>query len=114
MSDVKMVEFAGFGHPAVYSRAAPYVDTDLAAGTLAESTAGEWRDALTGLLEDGWRRAAEEQAAVVAARSMEKVARECWYPALQAVRLPERSLARELTAIGNSRSFRKQRRAMRR
>jgi len=86
-SDVKMVEFGGFGHPTVYSRAAPYVDTDLAAGVLADNTGQAWAEALEYMLADGWRDAGEQQERVVAARHMERVARECWFPALERSRL---------------------------
>lgn len=86
-SDVKMVEFGGFGHPAVYSRAAPYVDTDLRAGVLTDNTREAWTEALEYMLAEGWRDAGEQQERVVAARHMERVARECWFPALERSRL---------------------------
>jgi hypothetical protein len=95
-SDVKMVEFAGFGHPAVYSRALPYVDTDLRAGALADNDRQSWHRALEGVLTDGWSRLAEEQAAVSEARSLEGVARQCWALALSRARLPEACAAGEL------------------
>ena len=56
-SDVKMVEYGGFGHPAVYSAAPPYVESDLTAGTLVSNTAEAWTAGLEDLLEGGWRRA---------------------------------------------------------
>ena len=95
-SDVKIVEYAGFGHPGVYSRAAPYEDTDLHAGELTENTQDAWKEALGTILEDGWRRLEDEQRATVRARSMERVAIEAWAPALEAARLPERRVAAEL------------------
>jgi len=101
-SDVKMVEFGGFGHPAVYSRAAPYVDTDLKAGELVDNTFEEWSSALAAVLDDAWRRSAEEQAAVAAARSLERIATECWSEALRRARLPEPRSARELTPLGSA------------
>ena len=100
-SDVKMVEFGGYGHPAVYSKAAPYVDTDLKAGKLTDNTFEGWRSALAGVLDDGWRRSAEEQAAVVTARSLERIAAECWAEALRRARLPEPRVAGEITRIGS-------------
>ncbi len=33
-SDVKMVEFGGFGHPSIYSDAQPYAGSDLQCGTI--------------------------------------------------------------------------------
>ncbi|MBM4284600.1 MAG: hypothetical protein FJ128_05050 [Deltaproteobacteria bacterium] len=87
-SDVKMVEFGGHGHPAVYSQAPPYADTDLAAGMLAPNTREAWEEALEEVLREGWRRSAEEQARVRQQRHMNRIARECWHPALARVRLP--------------------------
>ena len=98
-SDVKMVEFGGFGHPAVYSRAAPYVDTDLRAGVLTENTGGAWNEALEHLLAEGWRDAGEQQERVVAARRMERIARECWLPALERSRLASSLTANLLSPI---------------
>lgn len=97
-SDVKMVEFGGFGHPTVYSRAVPFVDTDLEAGVLTENTRQGWLAALSEIREDGWRKAPEEQSAVAATRALEKVARENWREALLRARLPEPRRARELIA----------------
>ena len=88
-SDVKMVEYGGFGHPAVYSAAAPYVESDLTAGRLVENTGSAWMAGLKSLLEDDWRRAVVEQAAIVASRSMDRVATERWSIALDRARLPE-------------------------
>ena len=95
-SDVKMVEYAGFGHPAVYSDAPPYADTSLRAGALSTNTAAGWTQALEGILEKGWQRAELEQAAATAARSLERVAREGWAPALRKVALLEPRSASEL------------------
>lgn len=95
-SDVKMVEFAGFGHPAVYSSAAPFTDTDLRAGRVVANNEGEWGEALAQTLEAGWRYASDEQSQMLAARSMERIAAECWRPALLASRLPESRRVGEL------------------
>jgi hypothetical protein len=88
-SDVKMVEFGGFGHPAVYSRAAPYVDTDLACGRLADNDAASWTAALDELCEDGWRALADEQRAVREKRDLAQVSAESWLPAIRAAQLTE-------------------------
>jgi hypothetical protein len=95
-SDVKMVEYGGFGHPAVYSSAAPYVDTDLRAGVVAENEGDAWTDALGHVLEDDWRRLGDDQERVVTARSLERIASECWAAALERARLPEAMAASEL------------------
>ena len=104
-SDVKMVEYAGFGHPAVYSDAPPYADSDVSAGVLCANTAAGWTQALEAIFEGGWRRAAEEQAAVTAARSLERVAHEGWAAALRAAALGEPRSARELLESRGSRRF---------
>jgi len=45
-SDIKVVDFQGHGVPALYSRAAPYLASDLGPKTLVENSAGAWADAL--------------------------------------------------------------------
>ena len=87
--DIKMVEYGGFGHPAVYSRAAPYEDTDIACGRLADNDHASWIAALQELYEDGWQALADEQRAVRERRDLERVAAESWWPALEAARLEE-------------------------
>jgi hypothetical protein len=103
-SDMKMVEFAGRGHPAVYSRAEPYVDTDLRAGLLADNDERAWVEALEHVLASGWRAAADEQAQVCDRRAADRVARECWLPALHQARLKAplsgEELRRALGSVG--------------
>ena len=98
-SDVKMVEFAGRGHPAVYSRAEPYVDTDLQAGVLTDNDEQAWVEALEHVLASGWRAAGEEQAQVCERRAADKVARECWLPALHQARLKAPLSGQELRRV---------------
>lgn len=86
-SDVKIVDFAGHGHPSVYSEAEPYVDTDLRAGLLVTNDQGSWEEGLERILADGWRLAAEEQSLVIDRREALKVARDSWLPALESARL---------------------------
>jgi hypothetical protein len=88
-SDVKMVEFGGLGHPAVYSDAAPYVDTDLACGTVTPNDPVSWGAAIDGLVEGGWETAAEEAQVVRELRDLRRVAAECWWPAVRAARLQD-------------------------
>lgn len=45
-SDLKMVEFGGFGHPGVYSAVAPYLESDLKTGRVVENDFEAWYDAL--------------------------------------------------------------------
>jgi hypothetical protein len=95
-SDVKMVEFGGFGHPAVYSDAAPYAGSDLSCGALAANDAESWTAAIDRLMTDGWRAAADEARDVRERRDLALVARTRWWPAIEAARLEEPVRAAEL------------------
>jgi hypothetical protein len=88
-SDVKMVEFGGLGHPAVYSDAAPYTDTDLECGRIAANDTASWAAAIDELMAGGWRAAADEACEVRKRRDLPRVAADCWWPALEAARLEE-------------------------
>lgn len=88
-SDIKMVEYGGVGHPAVYSRVAPYVDTNLACGRLAGNENAAWKNALNELYSDGWRAVADEQRSVRDRRSLESVITESWWPAIEEARLED-------------------------
>ena len=98
-SDVKLVEYGGLGHAGVYSRAAPYVDTDLAAGQLADNDEAAWTQALEYQFAAGYRQTPAEARAILARRNAETVARTGWLPALDRVRLPRPlALAELMTA----------------
>jgi hypothetical protein len=84
-SDVKMVEFGGLGHPGVYSQAPPYADTDLHTGVLVPNTESAWLDGLDAVYRQGWQRAAQEQEHIIQLRHMDRLSRENWLPALEAV-----------------------------
>lgn len=86
-SDVKLAEYGGLGHAGVYSLAPPYAESDLHAGRLAPNTGEAWADALEFLYAEGYRQCPEQARAVQAARNAPKIARECWLPALEHVRL---------------------------
>jgi hypothetical protein len=86
-SDVKMVEFGGFGHPSVYSAAPPYLDTDIRAGIIVRNTYSDWLDALRTAYHDAWRRAGIEQREIVNIRNMDRIAKRHWYEAISQVRL---------------------------
>ncbi|MFO1059729.1 MAG: hypothetical protein U1E53_22520 [Dongiaceae bacterium] len=45
-SDIKMVEHGGYGHAGVYSRAAPYLRSDLRTGSIVENSYGGWSEGL--------------------------------------------------------------------
>jgi hypothetical protein len=95
-SDVKMVEFGGHGHPGVYSQAPPYVDSDLQAGVLVENTAAAWLEGLERLYRDLWQRLAEDQRHIIERSNMTRIARQCWFAAISAVRLPRPLAGREI------------------
>ena len=95
-SDIKMVEYAGYGHTGVYSDAAPFTDTDLVVGTVVSNSYESWVSGLQTALNDAWRMCAAQQAHVVDTRSMESVAADCWQPAIRRARLPRPLRAREL------------------
>ena len=102
-SDVKIVDFAGHGHPAVYSEAEPYVDTDLRAGLLVSNDQDSWEDGLERILAGGWRSAAKEQSLVFDRREALKVARDSWLPALESARLSRPRAGDELRRLlGNT------------
>ena len=81
-SDVKMVEYAAFGHPAVYSAAAPYAESDLSCGRLSANDAASWAAAIDELMAGGWRAAADESREVRERRDLARVAVEHWWPAI--------------------------------
>jgi len=86
-SDVKMVEYGGFGHCGVYSDAPPYADSDLRCGRLARNTYDAWTAALDEALAGGWRLSAAQQADTARRRDIARVAEDCWAPALERARL---------------------------
>lgn len=85
-SDIKMIDFGGSGHPAVYSLAPPYADTDLKCGVLSENSEKAWLDSLDLVYREHWKRLDQEQAAIIEARRMDRIAAECWYEAIERVR----------------------------
>jgi hypothetical protein len=99
-SDVKMVEYGGFGHAGVYSRAAPHLDTDLTAGLLAANTAEAWRQALEEIMDAPPERWADESLGIVRARSAEANAPLSWGKALAESRTEPLPLRQVMNALG--------------
>ncbi|WP_146205794.1 hypothetical protein [Azospirillum sp. TSH58] len=87
-SDIKMVEFAGFGHIGVYSDVAYYRDSDLDAGVLCANTYGDWRDALDLAFETEWAGMERRMAAIRETRGMATIAQDAWLPALLHAAIP--------------------------
>lgn len=84
-SDLKLVEFGGYNHPGVFSRAVPYIDTDLTAGVRADNT----REAWTAALDEAWalgpERIMSEGEEIRRTRHIDVLARDAWWPALETV-----------------------------
>ena len=100
-SDVKMVEYGGFGHPGVYSDAPPYRDTDLKCGSVVANTYEAWSHALREVWDGGWRRAREEGEAVRGRRTIDTVASTSWVRAVSEARLEQPVDVRELLNISD-------------
>lgn len=86
-SDLKMVELGGFGHPSVYSDAPPYTDTDLRCGVVVPNEESSWFEAMEMIFRETWKGLDREQARVVDARNMDRLASETWYEAIRRVRM---------------------------
>jgi hypothetical protein len=95
-SDVKMMEFGGFGHPSVYSKAPPYIDTDLEVGIVVENSTEAWSAALEAIYGELWKRLASDQKQVMVLRNMDKVAADCWDKAVKEARLPHPMTGKEI------------------
>ncbi len=106
-SDLKMVEFGGFGHPSVYSDAPPYTDTDLRCGVVAPNDESSWFDAMEMIFRKKWKGLDTEQAGVVEARNMDRIASELWYEAIRRVRME-----RQLTGSDVKNGFKRSRRTL--
>ena len=88
-SDLKMVEFGGFGHPGVYSDAPPYAESDLQTGVVAENTYEAWSEALEFLYTEGYKKAAVEARRIREKRNADTIARDHWMPLLEKAYLPQ-------------------------
>jgi hypothetical protein len=87
-SDLKLLLFAGFGHPGVYSVSPPYTDSPLCeAGILVPNTYAEWVEALEYQYREGWRHVLKHTHLIRERRSSGRVALESWVPALESCRM---------------------------
>lgn len=84
-SDLKMVEYGGFGHFGVYSSSPAYVESDLDAGHLVENTYDDWFAALENIYASEYKKSLDIAAYIRSKRHIDKLARDCWLPAIQAV-----------------------------
>jgi hypothetical protein len=104
-SDVKMMEYGGFGHPSVYSDALPYVESDLEAGITVTNTRESWADGLHRVYTEHWKRLNVEQRRVMDLRRMDRVAAERWSAAIDRARLTRCITGRDLGLGGGKLRF---------
>lgn len=95
-SDIKMAEYAGFGHLGVYSDAPSFRDSDLGVGRVVANTADAWLAALEACFSECWKTRSTEQERVIASRHMNRIASSYWLPALESVRLASPARAAEI------------------
>lgn len=99
-SDLKILLFGGYGHPAVYSSSPPYTDSALqTSGSVVENTYSAWIDALEFQYREGWRLMGEQSRLIRRERHIDKVAVESWAPALESCALEKPIRVRELYKI---------------
>jgi hypothetical protein len=96
-SDLKMLLFDGYGHPGVYSNSPPYGDSPFRKGaTVIGNSYREWSDALEHVYQEGWRSASERSQWIAKERHIDRVAKESWFPALEAAIIPKPVSGRHL------------------
>ncbi len=89
-SDLKLVLFAGYGHPGVYSAAAPYTDSSLQeCGSLIGNSYSEWMEALDYQFREGWKTMDAHRRRIQEERDVNRLAHESWAPALRACLFPK-------------------------
>jgi hypothetical protein len=98
-SDLKLVDFVGFGHPCVCSNAPPYVDTDLPVGTKVENSEDAWTAGLEDVYASKWRDITREQEVVISSRDMGVLAPGSWLQAIRKVELPSSVSVRTLRQV---------------
>ncbi|MDQ2843686.1 MAG: glycosyltransferase [Acidobacteriota bacterium] len=96
-SDLKMLLFAGYGHPGVYSAAPPYTDSPLSAHlSISGNSYAEWYESLEFQFQEAWKTIPSAAAHIQQNRHSDTVARESWAPALRSCLLPSPVTGREL------------------
>ncbi len=105
-SDLKILLFAGYGHPPVVSASPPYTESPLQdAAFVVGNSYSEWSEALEYQYREGWKAVADHARRIQNERGIDRVTRESWVPALQAVRLAEPISGIELPGLaGRSRA----------
>jgi glycosyltransferase involved in cell wall biosynthesis/SAM-dependent methyltransferase len=82
LSDIRMVEFGGFGIAGVYSASRPYCESDIRTGRVVDNTYENWLAALEELYNGGYTEERKNVQQIREKRSIDRIARECWWPAL--------------------------------
>lgn len=96
-SDLKILLFAGYGHPAVYSASPPYTDSPLQSGEMLIGNSYEaWTAALEYQLTEGWKTVADRARRIQSDRGIGRVSNESWAPAISQVLLEKPILGRDL------------------
>jgi hypothetical protein len=99
-SDLKILLFGGYGHPAVYSASPPYTDSALqSGGSVVKNTYSAWMEALEFQYHEGWRLMGEHSRRIRHERHIDKVAIESWAPALESCVLEKPIPAADLYEI---------------
>jgi hypothetical protein len=89
-SDLKILLFAGYGHPAVVSASPPYTESPFHdAAYIAGNSYGEWSDALEFQYREGWKSIGDHARRIQRARHLDAVVKESWAPALASVVMPQ-------------------------
>jgi len=89
-SDLKMLLFSGFGHPAIYSNSPPYFDTPLRnVGSLVDNSYESWYQALDYQFREGWKKIGISANFIQNERHINRIAIEYWLPAIDSCLLKE-------------------------
>ena len=87
LSDIRMVEFGGLGIAGVYSASRPYCESDIRTGRVVDNTYENWLAALEELYNGGYKEEKKKYQHIREKRSIDRIAREYWWPALDNVNL---------------------------
>jgi glycosyltransferase involved in cell wall biosynthesis len=88
-SDLKILLFAGYTHPAVVSASPPYLESPLCdTAFVVGNSYREWLEALEYQYQFGWKTVAAHARRIQSERHIDRVAEESWVPALRAAAAP--------------------------
>jgi glycosyltransferase involved in cell wall biosynthesis len=88
-SDLKILLFAGYGHPGIYSASPPYTDSPLqTCCSVIGNSYREWMEALEYEYRDGWRRMDQVERRIREERNCDRVGPESWTAPVEACLFP--------------------------